>query len=102
MIKAPSIHSNLNNETLFRLNKINKIKDYFTTETKERETMSKRLNKCIAAFYYIHKILIVLSAASEGITIISFSRIIGTLIGTASASFSLVFSLTTGIKNKKK
>ena len=27
----------LSHETLFRLNNINKIKDYFTTEIKERE-----------------------------------------------------------------
>ena len=64
MNKAPSIHSNLNDETLFRLNKINKIEDYFTTETKEREAMSKRLNEYIAAFDYIDKILIVLSTTS--------------------------------------
>ena len=64
MNKAPSIHSNLNDETLFRLNKINKIEDYFTTEIKEREAMSKRLNEYIAAFDYIDKILIVLSTTS--------------------------------------
>ena len=51
MNKALSIHSNLkNDETLFRLNKIKKIEDYFTKEIKERKTMSKRLNKYIAAF----------------------------------------------------
>ena len=34
--------SNLDNQQ-FRLNKINKIKDYFIAEIKERELMSKRL-----------------------------------------------------------
>ena len=38
--------SNLNNQQ-FRLNKINEIEDYFTAEIKERELMSKKLNKYI-------------------------------------------------------
>ena len=33
----------LNDQQQFRLNKINEIKDYFVTEIKERELMSKRL-----------------------------------------------------------
>ena len=38
MNKAPSIHSNLNDEALFRLNKIDKIEDYSTTEIKKKKT----------------------------------------------------------------
>ena len=56
MNTAPNIHLNLNDETLFRSNKINKIEDCFTTEIKKREPMSERLNKYIAAFDYIDKI----------------------------------------------
>ena len=33
----------LNDQQQFRLHKINEIKDYFVTEIKERELMSKRL-----------------------------------------------------------
>ena len=33
----------LNDQTKFRLNEINKIKDYFNSEIKERETISKKL-----------------------------------------------------------
>ena len=40
------------NEQQFRLNKINKIKDYFVAEIKEREIMSKRLTKYIAFFIF--------------------------------------------------
>ena len=80
-----------------------KTKDYFTTEIKERETMSNRLNKDNAAFDYIDKILIVLYATSGeisiffffsniiGISIISFSGIIGTPVGIANTSFSFFF-----------
>ena len=72
--------------------------------------MRKRLNKYIAAFYYIDKILIVLSATSGGISIICFSNIIVTPVGITSANFSLAFYLTVGIikkllktkRNKKK
>ena len=58
-------HSNLNaislsDKTKFRLNKVNKIKDYFNSEIQERETMSKKLSKYIAGFDYIEKTLIIL------------------------------------------
>ena len=47
------ICSNLSDQTKFRLNEINKIKDYLNSEIQERKTMSKKLSKCIAAFDYI-------------------------------------------------
>ena len=62
--------------------------------------MSETLSKYIAAFDYIDKALIVLSATSGGISIISFTSVIGIPAGIASASFTLVFSLTTGIIKK--
>ena len=39
--ESHNIYPNLNNQQQFRLNKINKIKDYFDAEIKERELMSK-------------------------------------------------------------
>ena len=41
--------------------------------------------------------LIVLSATTSGVSIISFTSIIGAPAGIAFASFTLIFSLTTGI-----
>ena len=81
-------HPNLNtiplsDQTKFRLNEIN-----------------KKLSRYIAAFDYIDKTLIVLSVTSGGINIISFTSVIGILAGLASASFTLIFSLTTGIIKK--
>ena len=66
--------------------------------------------KYVTAFDYIDKILIVLSATSSGVSIISFTSIVGAPVGIASASLTLFFSLTTGIvkkllnitRNKKK
>ena len=61
---------------------------------------SKKLNKFVKTFDYIDKILIVLSATSSGVSIISFTSIIGAPVGIASASLTLVFSLTIGIVKK--
>ena len=98
------------NEQQFRLNKINEIKDYFVAEIKERELMSKRLSKYIASFEYFDKSLIVLSVTTGSISIASFATVIGAPVGIISASFSLAFSISTGIikkllkttRNKKK
>ena len=49
---------------MFRFSKVNKIEDYFTTKSKEREAISKRLSKYIADFDYIDKSLIVLSVTN--------------------------------------
>ena len=58
------------------------------------------MSKYTAAFGYTDKTLIVLSATSGGISIISFTDVIGIPAGVISASLTLVFSLTTGIIKK--
>ena len=83
----------LNDQQHFGLNKINEIKDYFVTEIKERELVSKRLSKYIAFCDYFDKSLIVLSATSSSISIVSFATVIGTPVGIASESLSFTFSL---------
>ena len=68
------------------------------------------MSKYITIFDYIDKILIVLSAATGGVSIVSFTSVIGLPVGIGNASFTLIFSLTTGIikkllnitRNKKK
>ena len=102
--------TNLTEQTKIRLNKITEIENYFHQEINQRKSCSKKLNKYVTAFDYIDKILIVLSATSSGVSIISFTSIIGAPVGIASASFTLIFFLTTGIikkllsvtRNKKK
>ena len=54
----------------------------------------------MAAFDYIDNILIVLSATTGGVSICSFTSLVLALVGIASASFTLFFSLTTGITKK--
>ena len=90
--------------------KIKKIENYFINEIDERESYSKKLNKYVIIFDYIDKMLIILSATTGAISIISFTTTIGAPVGIARASFTLIFSLTTGIvkkllnitRNKKK
>ena len=87
----------LSDQTKYRLYEIKKIENYFINEINEREPYSKKLNKYVTNFDNIDKILIVLSAAAGGISIISFTATIGAPVGIANATFTLIFSLTTGI-----
>ena len=79
MGEAPSMYSSLNDQKQCRLNKISEVKDYFITETRERELMSKKVSKYIASFDYFDKSLIVLSATSGRISIALFATVIGAL-----------------------
>ena len=90
----------LTDQTKFRLYEIKKIDNYFINEINQQKSYSKKLSKYVTIFDYIDKILIVLSATTGGISIISFTTTIGAPVGIASASFTLIFSLTTGIIKK--
>ena len=92
--------ANLTNQTKFRLDEISKTENYFIEEINQRKSYGKKLSKYVAVFDYIDQALIVLSATSSGVSIISFTSIIGAPVGIASASFTLIFSLTTGITKK--
>ena len=100
----------LPNDKQFRLNRINEITDYFVVEIRERKLTRKRLSKNIVSFEYFDKSLIVLSVTTGSISIASFVTVTGAPVGIVSASFSLAFSISTGImknllkttRNKKK
>ena len=109
MNKSNSIEAigktDLSEQAKFRLDEISKIENYFIKEINQRKSCSKKLSKYVAAFDYIDKILIVLSATTGGVSICSFTSIVGAPVGIASASFTLIFFLSTGIVleyNKKK
>ena len=57
----------------------------------------QKIKEYVTTFDYIEKILIVLSATSSGVSITSFVSIAGAPVGIASASLTLIFSLTTAI-----
>ena len=92
--------TNLTDQTKIRLNKITEIEDYFHREINQRKSCSKKLSKYVTAFDYIDKILIVLSATSSGVCIISSASVVGAPVEIACASFTLTFFLTKEIIKK--
>ena len=46
----------------YRLDEINKIRDYFNNGIKERKDIIKKLNKYLVSFDYLDKVFITLSA----------------------------------------
>ena len=102
--------TNLSEQTKFRLSEIIGIENYFHQEINQRKSCIKKLGKYVTAFDYIDKVLIVLSATSGGVCIISSASALGAPTGIAGASFTLIFSLTTRMikkllsitRNKKK
>ena len=86
--------TNLTDQTHFWLDEISKIENYFIEEINQRKSCSKKVSKYVADFDYIDKILIVLSATTRGVSICSFTSVVGAPVGIASASFTLIFSLT--------
>ena len=92
--------TDLSEQTKFRLDEISKIENYFIKEINQRKSCSRKLNKYVAVFDYIDQALIVLSATSGRVSIISFTTIVGAPGQIASASLTLFFSLTTEIVKK--
>ena len=83
--------------TNYRLDKINKIKDYFNAEIKEKKNIVKKISKYIIAFVYEDKVFITLSASFGTLTIASYATIVGIPVGIAGASLTLIFTVTTGV-----
>ena len=101
---------NLTDRIKFILNGISKIENDFIEEINQRKPCSIKLSKYVAPFDYIDKVLIVLSAKSGEVCIISSASVVEVPVGTAGASFTLIFSITAKIvkkllsitRNKKK
>ena len=92
--------SELNNLTKFRLDEINKIKDYLNSEIKERKDIVKKISKYIVGFDYSGKLFITLSASFGTLSIVSHATIVGIPVGIAGASLTLIFTVTTGVVKK--
>ena len=95
-------NSNLsfNDQTKFRLDEINKIKEYFNLEIKERKETTKKLSKYIVLFDYADKSFITLSACFGTLSLVSHATIVGIPVGIAGSSLTVLFSVTTGIVKK--
>ena len=100
-IETHNIYSNLNDQKQFSLNKINKIKDCFVAETKETESLSKKLIKYIVSFDYFVKPWIALSATTGIVSIASFATVIRAPVG-MSCIFSFYRNCKKIVKNNTK
>ena len=80
-----------------RLDEINKIKEYFDNEIKERKDIIKKLNKYLVSFDYLDKIFITLSASFGTLSIASHAAVVGIPVGIAGSSLTLIFTIGTGI-----
>ena len=78
----------------YRLDEINKIRDYFNNGIKERKYIIKKLNKYLVSFGYLDKIFFTLSASYS---IASYASVVGIPAGITGDSLTLVFTIGTGI-----
>ena len=90
----------------YRLNEINKTRDYLNNEINERKDIIKKLNKYIVSLniyysnkylFYLDKIFIALSASFSTLSIASYATVIGVPVGIACSSLTLIFTVSTGI-----
>ena len=81
----------------YRLDEINKIRDYFNNEIKERKDIIKKLNKYLVSFDYLDKKFIALSASFGTLSIALYASVVGTPAGIAGSSLTLIFAIGTGI-----
>ena len=82
----------------YKLDEINKIRDYFNNEIKERKDIIKKLNKYLVSFDYLDRTFITLSASFDTLIIASYASVVGIPAGITGASLTLVFTIGTGVR----
>ena len=87
----------LNEITKFRLDGINKIKDFFNNERNDRKQQINKISKYVAAFNYADKVFIVLSVLFGSLSIASHATVVGIPVGIAGSSLTLVFTACMGV-----
>ena len=87
------MHLELADVNKYRLDEINKIKEYFDNEIKERKDIIKKLNKYLVSFDYLGKIFITLSASFSTLSIASYATVLGLPVGIADSSLTVIFTI---------
>ena len=90
-------HLELIDANKYRLDEINKTRDYFNNEIKGKKDIIKKLNKYTVIFDYLDKIFITLSPSFGALSIASYASVVGIPVGITSASLTLIFTIVTGI-----
>ena len=109
-LERSALHLELTGANKYRLDEINKIKEYFDNEIEERKDIIKKLNKHLVSFDYLDKIFITLLASFGILSIASYAAVVGIPVGIAGSSLTLIFTIGTVInksllkviKKKKK
>ena len=99
-LERSTLHLELTDVNKYRLDEINKIKEYFDNEIKERKDIIKKLNKYLVSVDYLDKIFITSSASFSTLSIASYAAVVDTPVGIAGSSLTLIFTICTGIKAK--
>ena len=99
-VEPSSLERSAKHVTRFRLDEINKIKDYLNSEIKKRKYIIKKISKYIVAFDYADKLFITLSASFGTLSIASHATIVGIPVEIVGASLTLIFTVTTGVVKK--
>ena len=92
-----ALHLELTDVNMYRLDEINKIKECFDNEIKERKDIIKKLNKHLVSFDYLDKIFITLSASFSTLSIASYATVLGLPVGIAGSSLTLILTIGTSI-----
>ena len=87
----------LTNVNKYRLDEINKIRDYFNNKNKERKDIIKKLNKYLVSFDCLDKIFIALAASFGTLSIASYASVVGMPAVIAGSSLTLILTIGTGI-----
>ena len=83
MAEPSSLERSAKHVTKFRLDEINKIKDYLNSEIMERKCIIKKISKYIVDFDYADKLFITLSTSFGALSIASHATIVGIPVGIA-------------------
>ena len=89
--------SELKDLTKFRLDEINKIKDYLNYEIKERKDIIKKLVNTLLLLIMQINFFVTLSASFGTLSIALHATVVGIPVGLAGPSLTLIFTVTTGI-----
>ena len=100
MAEPSCLEGSAKHVTKFRLDEINKIKDYLNAEVKERKDIVKKVSKYIVAFDYADKLFITLSASFSTLSIASHVTNVEIPVGIAGASLTLIFTVMIGVVKK--
>ena len=96
-LERSALHLELTDANKYRLDEINKIKEYFDNEIKERKDIIKKLNKYLVSFDYLDEIFITLSASFGTLSIASYAAVVGIPVGITGSSLTSIFTIGTGI-----